>query len=200
MCDFIIATILIGLGIIAFVYQGIDYTTRGKDVNIGPFHMQTEKKHHIPLPPILGAIAPLSALVLFGGLSLGTFVSCSSAEAEAEDTGRLEQVRVGFGLDATGRVSPGLAASSFSLTDPIHLSLQVTGATRGSSVSVAVRDVTTQRIAWREERSVQLGGSYQTFKIGREIALGSYRAESMLGDRATTSRPFVVHAKLRSSR
>ncbi len=60
----LIATILIALGIIAFVYQGINYTTRGKDVNIGPFHIQTEKKHHIPLPPILGAIA------LVGGFAL----------------------------------------------------------------------------------------------------------------------------------
>jgi len=60
----LIATILIGLGIVAFVYQGIDYTTRGKDVNIGPLHMQTEKSHHIPLPPILGAIA------LVGGFAL----------------------------------------------------------------------------------------------------------------------------------
>ncbi len=60
----LIATILIALGIVAFVYQGIDYTTRGKDVNIGPLHMQTERQHHIPLPPILGAIA------LVGGFAL----------------------------------------------------------------------------------------------------------------------------------
>jgi hypothetical protein len=60
----ILASILIALGIVAFVYQGIDYTTRGKDVNIGPFHMTTEKEHHIPLPPIIGAIA------LVGGIAL----------------------------------------------------------------------------------------------------------------------------------
>ena len=60
----ILASMLIALGIVAFVYQGIDYTTRGKDVNIGPFHMTTEKEHHIPLPPIIGAIA------LVGGIAL----------------------------------------------------------------------------------------------------------------------------------
>jgi hypothetical protein len=53
----IIAIVLIALGIVAFAYQGINYTTQGKDVNIGPFHMTTEHEHHIPLPPILGAIA-----------------------------------------------------------------------------------------------------------------------------------------------
>ena len=60
----IIAAILIVLGIVAFVYQGIDYTTRGKDVEFGPFHMQTERNHHIPLPPILGVIA------LVGGIAI----------------------------------------------------------------------------------------------------------------------------------
>ncbi len=141
---------------------------------------------------------PLAAFVLCG-LSLGTLVSCSSAEAVAEGTGRLEQVRLGFALDPSGRVSAGLTAGSFSLTDPIHLSLQVTGAAPGSSVSVAVRDVVTQRIAWHEERTVPLGGSSQTFEIGRGIAEGSYRAESMLAGRAAKPHPFVVHAKLRSS-
>jgi hypothetical protein len=60
----VIAVALIALGIVAFVYQGISYTTQGKDVNIGPFHMTTQEKHHIPLPPILGAIA------LIGGIAL----------------------------------------------------------------------------------------------------------------------------------
>ena len=60
----ILATILIVLGIVAFVYQGIDYTTRSKGVNIGSLHMSTEKTHHIPLPPIIGAIA------LVGGIAL----------------------------------------------------------------------------------------------------------------------------------
>jgi hypothetical protein len=60
----ILAAILIALGIGAFAYQGITYTTRSRDVNIGPLHMSTEKEHHIPLLPILGAIA------LIGGISL----------------------------------------------------------------------------------------------------------------------------------
>lgn len=60
----IVAIVLIALGVVAFAYQGITYTTQGKDVNIGPFHMTTEHEHHIPLPPILGAIA------LIGGIAL----------------------------------------------------------------------------------------------------------------------------------
>ena len=69
----VLAAILIVLGIVAFAYQGITYTTRGRDVNIGPLHMTTEHEHHVPLPPILGAIALVGgiALLLVDRRSLG---------------------------------------------------------------------------------------------------------------------------------
>jgi len=60
----LVAIVLIGLGVVAFAYQGITYTTRGRDMNIGPMHMSTEHTHHVPLPPVLGAIA------LVGGIAL----------------------------------------------------------------------------------------------------------------------------------
>jgi hypothetical protein len=60
----VIAVVLIALGIVAFAYQGINYTTQGKGVNIGSLHMTTEHEHHIPLPPVLGAIALVGGIVL----------------------------------------------------------------------------------------------------------------------------------------
>jgi len=60
----IVGIALIVLGIVAFAYQGITYTTRGRDVDFGPFHMTTERSHHIPLPPILGGIALVGGIVL----------------------------------------------------------------------------------------------------------------------------------------
>ena len=60
----IIAIILIALGIVAFVYQGITYTTREKVIDVGPIHMTAEKTKTIPLPPILGAIALVGGIVL----------------------------------------------------------------------------------------------------------------------------------------
>jgi hypothetical protein len=60
----IIAIILIVLGIAAFVYQGITYTTREKVVDVGPIQMTTETTKTIPLPPILGAIALVGGIVL----------------------------------------------------------------------------------------------------------------------------------------
>jgi len=56
--------LLIVLGIAAFAYQGITYTTQEKVVDLGPLQMTTEKTRTIPLPPIMGAIA------LAGGIAL----------------------------------------------------------------------------------------------------------------------------------
>jgi hypothetical protein len=62
--NIIIAIILIALGIAAFAYQGITYTTREKIVDIGPIQMTADKTKTIPLPPIVGAIALVGGVVL----------------------------------------------------------------------------------------------------------------------------------------
>jgi len=56
--------ILIVIGIVAFAYQGITYTTREKVVDIGPIHMTADKTKTIPLPPIVGGIALVGGIVL----------------------------------------------------------------------------------------------------------------------------------------
>ena len=60
----IVAVILIVLGIAAFAYQGINYTTREKVVDIGPIQVTSEKTKTIPLPPIIGVIALVGGIVL----------------------------------------------------------------------------------------------------------------------------------------
>ena len=60
----IIAIMLIALGIVAFAYQGITYTTREKVVDVGPIHVTAEKTKTLPLPPIAGAIAIVAGIVL----------------------------------------------------------------------------------------------------------------------------------------
>lgn len=60
----LIGIILIVIGIIAFAYQGITYTTREKVVDIGPIQMTAEKTKTIPLPPIVGGIALVGGIVL----------------------------------------------------------------------------------------------------------------------------------------
>lgn len=60
----LIAVILIAIGIIAFGYQGISYTTREKVVDIGPLEMSADKTRTIPLPPIVGGLALAGGIVL----------------------------------------------------------------------------------------------------------------------------------------
>jgi len=60
----IIAIILIVLGVMAFAYQGITYTTREKVVDLGPLQVTAEKTITLPLPPIEGGIALVDGIVL----------------------------------------------------------------------------------------------------------------------------------------
>ena len=55
---------LIVLGVVAFAYQGLTYTTRDKVVDIGPIQMTVEKTKTLPLPPIVGGIALAGGILL----------------------------------------------------------------------------------------------------------------------------------------
>ena len=56
--------VLIVVGIVAFAYQGISYTSREKVVDLGPVHMSADRTRTIPLPPIVGALALIGGIVL----------------------------------------------------------------------------------------------------------------------------------------
>jgi hypothetical protein len=56
-----IALVLIGL--VAFVYQGVTYTTRAKVLGIDPIHMTADKTRTLPLGPIVGAVALAGSLL-----------------------------------------------------------------------------------------------------------------------------------------
>ena len=43
----LLAIALIAIGIIAFAYQGISYTSRDKVVDLGPLHVTAERSHKI---------------------------------------------------------------------------------------------------------------------------------------------------------
>ncbi len=52
------------IGLFALAYQGLSYTTQKKVLEIGPIQAMKEEHHTIPLPPILGAVALLSGIVV----------------------------------------------------------------------------------------------------------------------------------------
>ncbi|HEV8268586.1 MAG TPA: DUF3185 domain-containing protein [Thermoanaerobaculia bacterium] len=56
--------VLLALGILALVYQGLTYTTREKVFEVGPITATKETKKTIPLPPIAGAVAVVAGIVL----------------------------------------------------------------------------------------------------------------------------------------
>ncbi len=60
----IVGIILIVIGIVALIFQGITYTTREKVIDLGPIHATAEKEKTIPLPPVLGGIALVGGIVL----------------------------------------------------------------------------------------------------------------------------------------
>ncbi len=60
----LLGIILIAVGIVAFAYQGITYTTREKVVDLGPIQVSADKTKTLPLPPIVGAIALVGGIVL----------------------------------------------------------------------------------------------------------------------------------------
>jgi len=64
----IVGAVLIVLGLVALVYQGISYTTRETVIDIGPLHATADREKTLPLPPVLGiaAVAGGVALLIAG--------------------------------------------------------------------------------------------------------------------------------------
>jgi len=60
----LIGIILIVVGIVAFAYQGITYTTREKIVDLGPIQVTSDTTKTFPLPPIVGGIALVGGIVV----------------------------------------------------------------------------------------------------------------------------------------
>jgi len=63
----ILGIALIILGVVAFAYQGISYTTQEEVLDIGSLKATVEKDKTIPLPPIIGAAALIGGIVLLLG-------------------------------------------------------------------------------------------------------------------------------------
>jgi hypothetical protein len=70
----LVGLILVILGVLAFGYQGVAYiTTRDTIAQAGPFEVQANREHAVPLWPIV------SGVCLFGGVILMA-VSASQRE------------------------------------------------------------------------------------------------------------------------
>lgn len=63
-----LGVVLIVLGVLALVYQGITYTRRETVIDIGPIHATADRQRTVPLPPVLGVVAVAGGIaLLFAG-------------------------------------------------------------------------------------------------------------------------------------
>jgi drug/metabolite transporter (DMT)-like permease len=64
----LLGILLIVLGALAFVYQGINYTRQKRVLDVGSIHLTAETHERIPLPPIVGGLGLVGgvALLVFG--------------------------------------------------------------------------------------------------------------------------------------
>ena len=60
----IVGIVLIVLGIVAFAYQGITYTSREKIIDLGPIQATADTQKTIPLSPLVGGLAFVGGIVL----------------------------------------------------------------------------------------------------------------------------------------
>jgi hypothetical protein len=60
----LVAIVLIVLGVLALLYEGITYTKRETVLDLGPIHATAERQKTIPLSPIIGIAAVAGGVVL----------------------------------------------------------------------------------------------------------------------------------------
>ena len=60
----LVGIILIVLGVLALVYQGIQYTSKENILDIGSIKLSADTKKTIPLPPIVGGVALVAGIAL----------------------------------------------------------------------------------------------------------------------------------------
>jgi uncharacterized membrane protein YidH (DUF202 family) len=60
----IVGLVLVVVGIVVLVWGGVFWTDRDTVINAGPLKVTTEEREGLPLPPVVGAIALVSGIVL----------------------------------------------------------------------------------------------------------------------------------------
>ena len=60
----LVGIVLIVIGLVALIYQGITYTTTETVLDIGPIHATAERERTFPLPPVLGIVAVAGGVAL----------------------------------------------------------------------------------------------------------------------------------------
>lgn len=60
----IVGLILIVVGLVALIFNGIPYQSEEESIRLGPIKAEVERQEEIPLPRILGIVATAGGVVL----------------------------------------------------------------------------------------------------------------------------------------
>jgi hypothetical protein len=60
----IVGVVLIILGLVALVYQGVTYTSRETVIDIGPVHATADRQKTVLVPPVLGIVTVVGGVAL----------------------------------------------------------------------------------------------------------------------------------------
>jgi hypothetical protein len=60
----LVGLLLIILGVVALVFEGISWTKRRESIQVGPIGATVEERETIPLSPVLGGIALVAGVAL----------------------------------------------------------------------------------------------------------------------------------------
>jgi len=60
----IVGALLLLLGLVALVYQGVTYTSRETVLDISPVHATANREKTVPIPPLVGIAAVAGGVVL----------------------------------------------------------------------------------------------------------------------------------------
>ena len=60
----VLGIILVIVGVLALIYGGFSYTRRKTVLDAGPIQASVDQRHHIPVPPVAGAVAVVLGVVV----------------------------------------------------------------------------------------------------------------------------------------
>ena len=115
-------------------------------------------------------------------LSLAILLYAGNAMAD-HDKGNVDELRFGDAVDASGEVAPKTSKDHFPPNTPIHITMQVQEAPKGTALLVNILDRETEDLMWTAEQQVPGGHTVAHFLIDAgELNAGKYRARVKLGD------------------
>jgi hypothetical protein len=109
------------------------------------------------------------------------------------DDADVDNLEIGWGIDAQGMVSDDMKDDRFGASDTIHLSMKVDEAAPGSMVRLVVFDEATDQEVMSTEKNVVAEDAYLNFTIDKgKLASGDYRAEVMIGTDTVAEEEFEI--------